>query len=45
MMLHVLDSDEIDLPFNDLVLFRDIEGKRGAVRRAVGVPQGVWPAA
>jgi uncharacterized protein (DUF58 family) len=27
MVLHVLDGDEIDLPFNDLVLFRDIEGQ------------------
>jgi uncharacterized protein (DUF58 family) len=26
MMLHVLDGDEIDLPFNEMVLFRDIEG-------------------
>ena len=25
-MLQVLDSDELDLPFNDLTLFRDIEG-------------------
>ena len=25
-MLHVLDRDELDLPFNDLVMFRDIEG-------------------
>ena len=25
-MLHVLDRDELELPFNDLVLFRDIEG-------------------
>jgi uncharacterized protein (DUF58 family) len=27
MVLHVLDGDEIDMPFNDLVLFRDIEGQ------------------
>ncbi len=24
--MHVLDPDELELPFNDLVLFRDIEG-------------------
>ncbi len=27
LVLHILDRDEIDLPFNDLVLFRDIEGQ------------------
>ncbi len=43
MMLHVLDRDEIDLPFNDLVLFRDIEGSEElyaepwAFRKAYGV--------
>ena len=26
LVLHVLDRDELELPFNDLVLFRDIEG-------------------
>lgn len=26
MILHVLDRDELELPFNDLVLFHDIEG-------------------
>ena len=26
LIFHVLDKDELDLPFNDLVLFRDIEG-------------------
>ena len=26
MVLHVLDGDELELPFNDLVLFHDIEG-------------------
>jgi uncharacterized protein (DUF58 family) len=26
MVLQILDSDELDLPFNDLVLFHDIEG-------------------
>jgi uncharacterized protein (DUF58 family) len=26
IVFHVLDPDEIDLPFNDLVMFRDIEG-------------------
>lgn len=26
MLFHVLDPDELDLPFNDPVLFRDIEG-------------------
>jgi uncharacterized protein (DUF58 family) len=26
LVLHVLDGDELDLPFNDYVLFRDIEG-------------------
>ncbi len=26
MVFHVLDKDELELPFNDLVLFRDIEG-------------------
>lgn len=26
MIVHVLDRDELELPFNDLVLFRDIEG-------------------
>ncbi|WP_010584954.1 DUF58 domain-containing protein [Schlesneria paludicola] len=26
LMIHVLDSDELELPFNDYVLFRDIEG-------------------
>jgi len=26
MIFHVLDSEEIELPFNDSVLFRDIEG-------------------
>jgi len=42
MVLHILDRDEIDLPFNDLVLFRDIEGQEElyaepwAFRRAYG---------
>ena len=27
MVLHILDRDELDLPFEDLVLFRDIEGE------------------
>lgn len=26
LVLHVLDPDELTLPFNDLILFRDIEG-------------------
>jgi hypothetical protein len=26
MVLHVLDRDELELPFDDLVLFKDIEG-------------------
>ena len=26
LVFQVLDKDELDLPFNDLVLFRDIEG-------------------
>ncbi|HEX7448991.1 MAG TPA: DUF58 domain-containing protein [Pirellulales bacterium] len=26
MILHILDRDELELPFNDLVLFHDIEG-------------------
>ena len=26
MVLQILDRDELDLPFNDLVLFKDIEG-------------------
>jgi uncharacterized protein (DUF58 family) len=26
IVLHVLDPDELELPFNDLVMFRDIEG-------------------
>jgi hypothetical protein len=26
LIFHVLDREEIDLPFNDSVLFRDIEG-------------------
>ena len=26
LILQVLDRDELELPFNDLVLFRDIEG-------------------
>lgn len=26
IVLHVLDPDEIEMPFNDLVMFRDIEG-------------------
>ncbi len=26
LVIHVLDRDEIDLPFNDLIMFRDIEG-------------------
>jgi uncharacterized protein (DUF58 family) len=26
LVIHVLDPDEIDLPFNDLIMFRDIEG-------------------
>lgn len=26
LVIHVLDKDELDLPFNDYVLFRDIEG-------------------
>ncbi len=26
IVLHILDPDELDLPFNDLVMFRDIEG-------------------
>jgi hypothetical protein len=26
LVMHVLDPDEIDLPFNDLIMFRDIEG-------------------
>jgi uncharacterized protein (DUF58 family) len=26
LVLHILDRDELDLPFNDYVLFRDIEG-------------------
>jgi len=26
LILHVLDRDEIELPFNDLIVFRDIEG-------------------
>lgn len=26
LMLHILDADELDMPFNDYVLFRDIEG-------------------
>jgi len=26
LVMHVLDPDELDLPFNDLVMFRDIEG-------------------
>ncbi len=25
-MFHVLDPDELELPFNDMVMFRDIEG-------------------
>ena len=25
-MLHILDGDELDLPFNDYVMFHDIEG-------------------
>ncbi len=41
MVLQVLDGEEIEMPFNDLVLFRDIEGRRRAIRRAVGLPQGV----
>lgn len=42
LIVHVLDRDEIDLPFNDLVLFRDIEGSEElyaepwAFRRAYG---------
>ncbi len=27
LVLHVLDPDELELPFNDLVMFRDIEGQ------------------
>ena len=27
MVMHVLDRDELELPFNDLVMFRDIEGR------------------
>jgi uncharacterized protein (DUF58 family) len=27
LVMHVLDPDELTLPFNDLVLFRDIEGQ------------------
>ncbi len=27
IVLHVLDPDELELPFNDLVMFRDIEGQ------------------
>lgn len=27
LVFHVLDKDELELPFNDLVLFRDIEGQ------------------
>lgn len=27
LVLHVLDRDELELPFDDLVLFRDIEGQ------------------
>ena len=27
MVLQILDAEEIDMPFNDLVLFRDIEGQ------------------
>jgi uncharacterized protein (DUF58 family) len=30
MVFQILDSDEIDLPFKDSVLFRDIEGGSGA---------------
>src|SRR5262249_27659151 len=26
IIMHVLDPDEIELPFNDLCMFRDIEG-------------------
>ena len=26
LVLHVLDPDELELPFNDLIMFRDIEG-------------------
>ncbi|MGD9723345.1 MAG: DUF58 domain-containing protein [Pirellulales bacterium] len=26
LVMHVLDPDELELPFNDLVMFRDIEG-------------------
>ncbi|HEX3725412.1 MAG TPA: DUF58 domain-containing protein [Pirellulales bacterium] len=26
VVMHILDPDEIELPFNDLVMFRDIEG-------------------
>jgi uncharacterized protein (DUF58 family) len=26
LVIHVLDPDEIELPFNDLIMFRDIEG-------------------
>jgi uncharacterized protein (DUF58 family) len=27
IVFHILDPDELELPFNDLMLFRDIEGK------------------
>ena len=37
LIFHVLDKDEIDMPFNDSVLFKDIEGRR-TFRRAVGIP-------
>ena len=40
----MLDRDEMELPFDDPVLFRDIEGSEELLRRALGVPQGV-PAA
>ncbi len=26
LVMHVLDPDELDMPFNDLIMFRDIEG-------------------